>query len=431
MDFAQSYPGEHDQDTGMLLASPFVQTPFAHPSSFPLSQQHEQQQQQQFLQQRQSALPVQQQQQPSQPQHFSHQRQARSSMQFLQPEDPSYLRQPSSPPSQRSHYHYGPNPLQSPSDEVLNAAASLVLSSPAVVNGHHQALPRSQRHLDPAIGHLQHQPLEEFREVNRRGMTRARGNNVLSEWQMVPRVPRTSRSAVPVDFQWGSDVSFGASQGFSSEINEVAAESMQEEQFKVLECLEPSKSTATTRPGSPSSSGQSNQIIANSQDLLEAGNSIAQGAGAASKTSSRKKLRDGRDDSFAEREDLVVDQREESAPRVAKPTRKRTLKTERDSATPGPSRKTGAVVKRRKPSAAAAAKPPRHNLTEEEKRRHHILSEQKRRTSIKDAFVRLGQTVPALRNARFSKSNMLRLTANWAAELLAGNDELARKLEDL
>ncbi|KAI8055027.1 hypothetical protein BDF22DRAFT_741617 [Syncephalis plumigaleata] len=58
-------------------------------------------------------------------------------------------------------------------------------------------------------------------------------------------------------------------------------------------------------------------------------------------------------------------------------------------------------------------------LTEEQKRLNHIRSEQKRRDAIRTGFQDLGEMVPALRGARYSKSVMLDETVAWIAKLEA------------
>ncbi|CZS87993.1 hypothetical protein WAI453_000384 [Rhynchosporium graminicola] len=86
--------------------------------------------------------------------------------------------------------------------------------------------------------------------------------------------------------------------------------------------------------------------------------------------------------------------------------------------------------KRRKSNAAAAAKA-RENLTEDQKRENHIKSEQKRRTLIREGFEEIGELVPGLRGGGFSKSAVLVMAADWLEDLIKGNEELQRRVDQL
>jgi len=70
------------------------------------------------------------------------------------------------------------------------------------------------------------------------------------------------------------------------------------------------------------------------------------------------------------------------------------------------------------------SKRPRENLTEEQKRQNHILSEQKRRNVIKTSFDILGDIVPNLRQAGFSKAGTLAEIWEFNDWLTQGNREL-------
>merc|ERR1711939_1126258 len=76
--------------------------------------------------------------------------------------------------------------------------------------------------------------------------------------------------------------------------------------------------------------------------------------------------------------------------------------------------------KRRKSTAAAAAKA-RENLTED----------QKRRTLIREGFEDLGELVPGLRGGGFSKSAVLIMAADWLEDLIKGNEDLQRRLDQM
>lgn len=71
-----------------------------------------------------------------------------------------------------------------------------------------------------------------------------------------------------------------------------------------------------------------------------------------------------------------------------------------------------------------ATRAPRENLTEAQKRQNHIRSEQKRRNIIKSGFNELVAIVPALKGGGYSKAAMLNMTAEWLADVIAGNERL-------
>lgn len=80
--------------------------------------------------------------------------------------------------------------------------------------------------------------------------------------------------------------------------------------------------------------------------------------------------------------------------------------------------------KRRRSVTGGATRAPRENLTEAQKRQNHIRSEQKRRNIIKSGFNELVAIVPALKGGGYSKAAMLNMTAEWLADVIAGNERL-------
>ncbi|KAL6871172.1 hypothetical protein J3F83DRAFT_734463 [Trichoderma novae-zelandiae] len=308
---------------------------------------------------------------------------------------------------------------QHPSDDVLNAAATLMQNGSGLRGAHKNHDPSTPRRpLGPPVGHLRHQPLEEFREENRKSMAQTEIDNTFTEWMWGSKGRQNSTPrAVPVDYQWGSDSNFNLHQGYTPEANKETVEIQQQEQLKCLECLEPSQSAATTRPSSPTNS-QSTFSIGLPRDVSEAA----------------ERPNDDDDDAppRKRRKSKIKKDSTEEADEGANGTkpvagRRRKAKGDRTGSMSSPPMDIGATGKRRK-SAVNGVKQSRENLSEEQKRENHIRSEQKRRTLIKEGFDDLCEIVPGLRGGGFSKSTMLTMTAEWLEELLLGNRELTSQL---
>ncbi|KAL6891547.1 hypothetical protein HDV57DRAFT_302822 [Trichoderma longibrachiatum] len=329
----------------------------------------------------------------------------------------SHLMPPPPPPppaSQSTAYQ------QHPSDDVLNAAATLMQNGSGLRGAHKNLDPSTPRRpLGPPVGHLRHQPLEEFREESRKSMAHIEVDNTFAEWMWGSKGRQNSTPrAIPVDYQWGSDSNFNLHQGYTPGANKETVELQQQEQLKCLECLEPNKSAATTRPSSPTNS-QSTFSVGLHRDVSEAAERPADNDDDAPPRKRRKsKIKK---DSTEEGDDEGIN--------AIKPAggKRRKAKSERTESVSSPPTEAGSTGKRRK-SALSAAKTPRENLSEEQKRENHIRSEQKRRTLIKEGFDDLCEIVPGLRGGGFSKSTMLTMTAEWLEELLLGNRELTAQL---
>ncbi|EGR52850.1 uncharacterized protein TRIREDRAFT_21255 [Trichoderma reesei QM6a] len=327
---------------------------------------------------------------------------------------------PPPPPPPPPHAQSTPY-QQHPSDDVLNAAATLMQNGPGL-RGAHKNLDLStlRRPLGPPVGHLRHQPLEEFREESRKSMAHIEVDNTFAEWMWGSKGRQNSTPrAIPVDYQWGSDSNFNLHQGYTPGANKETVELQQQEQLKCLECLEPNKSAATTRPSSPTNS-QSTFSLGLQRDVSEAAERPADHDDDAPPRK-RRKSKIVKKDSTEEGDDEGVN--------AIKPAagKRRKAKGERTGSVSSPPTEAGTTHKRRK-SALSAAKTPRENLSEEQKRENHIRSEQKRRTLIKEGFDDLCEIVPGLRGGGFSKSTMLTMTAEWLEELLLGNRELTAQL---
>ncbi|KAF3069343.1 hypothetical protein CFAM422_007064 [Trichoderma lentiforme] len=325
---------------------------------------------------------------------------------------------PPPPPSQPNAYQ------QHPSDDVLNAAATLMQNGPGMRGGHKNndsSTPR--RPLGPPVGHLRHQGLEEFREESRKGMASTEIDNTFTEWMWGSgskgRQNSTTR-AIPVDYQWGSDSNFNLAQGYTPEANNKdTVETQHQEQLKCLECLEPNQSAATTRPSSPTNS-QSTFPIGLHRDTSESAERPDDDDDAPPRKRRKSKIKK---DSTEEGEDQSTNGSKSAA------AKRRKAKGDRNGSISSPPMEVG-MGKRRK-SALNGVKPPRENLSEEQKRENHIRSEQKRRTLIKEGFDDLCEIVPGLNGGGFSKSTMLTMTADWLEELLVGNRDLTAQLAAL
>ncbi|KAF4975605.1 hypothetical protein FZEAL_7635 [Fusarium zealandicum] len=315
---------------------------------------------------------------------------------------------PPPPPSQPQHqleHRHTP-------DDVLNAAATLLQNGPIqrqTSNGADSSLQR--RSIGPPVGHLRHQPLEEFREEHRRSVVASEQEHY-PDWMLGSHEKRQHR-APPAEYQWGSDANFNHIQGYTPNSERETAESLSKEQLKYLECFEPSQSADNTRPSSPVHI----KMATPRSRLVE----VAKVQEADTPPRKRRKSRNSKE---------VPDEEAQDDTSTPKTVRRRKPKTERVSSTSSALTDEVSSGKRRK-SAASASKASRENLTEHQKRENHIKSEQKRRTLIKEGFDDLCDLVPGLRGGGFSKSTMLAMTAEWLDDLLKGNDALTAQLAAL
>ncbi|KAG4436686.1 hypothetical protein IFR05_007834 [Cadophora sp. M221] len=216
-----------------------------------------------------------------------------------------------------------------------------------------------------------------------------------------------------VDIHWGSDVGFGNPQGFiapPSQENHLASGNAYKQVVENALTLNVPSSADTTQPPSP--------IITKSEHRPRAMSNANEING--DDQDSRPKKR--RKSKFQEE---VEEEEESTMSKAAAKKRKSGKKTLIESPAP-----ESEAHKRRKSTAAAAAKA-RENLTEDQKRENHIKSEQKRRTLIREGFEDLGELVPGLRGGGFSKSAVLIMAADWLEDLIKGNEELQRRLDQM
>lgn len=317
---------------------------------------------------------------------------------------------------------------QHPSADVLEAATLLQNGSFSRSNstGHDTIFP--SRDLStvppPASSHLRHQSLGSIRQDERRISHPTLPNDhdhTFTEMMFGSGGTQIQTRSIqtPVDVRWGSDVSFNKAQGFVPSSEKETREALEEEQLRYMDCLEVSKSAASTRPSSP---------LHHHPDALPL------------KLKTRVpmepiKVEDGYDMPARKRrkskpkEEVDDDEEEPTSATIKTAARKRKSKAEVRSATPPAAAE--ASGKRRKSMANGAGKQPRENLSEEQKRENHIKSEQKRRTLIKEGFDDLCDLVPGLRGGGFSKSTMLSMAADWLEEIIKGNDQLKAQLAQL
>ncbi|KJZ80392.1 hypothetical protein HIM_00242 [Hirsutella minnesotensis 3608] len=322
---------------------------------------------------------------------------------------------PPPPPPHTQQYHH------QHSDDVLNAAATLLQNG----SGSRSSIPKSsdshlaRRSLGYPVGHLRHQPLEEFREENRRSSQGAEHagehDNTFTDWIWGPKGRSPQRKPPSSDLQWGSDSNFGPPQGYAPEPNKESVEVMQQTQLKCLECLEVNQSAANTRPSSPNHGRFAH-------DHHDGPTFIKREEDASAPPRKRRKSEIVREPIDDDDDDIDDDSN------ASKSGRKRKTKSERNGSSPPAD--TAANGRRRK-STVNGPKAPRENLSEEQKRENHIRSEQKRRTLIKEGFDDLGELVPGLKGGGFSKSTTLAMAADWLEDLLRGNKALSAQLAAL
>jgi hypothetical protein len=218
--------------------------------------------------------------------------------------------------------------------------------------------------------------------------------------------PRPARPRAIQPIRWGTDESFTRGRFIPPNPKETS-EAIEQEQQLVLECLEPNKSAANTRPSSPTQVGLTSPLRLKTRE-------------------SQLQPRDDMDAPAAKRrKSKAKEEPEDETPRSAGLLKSRTDTrfTQYDSASPPA---PGSSAKRRKSSGkgGGGSKAPRENLTEDQKRENHIKSEQKRREVIKKGFEDLCDLVPEAKGGQFSKSAILVMTGDWLEQMLQGNEIL-------
>ncbi|KAH8899515.1 hypothetical protein GQ53DRAFT_313724 [Thozetella sp. PMI_491] len=329
---------------------------------------------------------------------------------------------PPPPPPTQSH---PPIEQQQASADVLAAATLLQngsMSRPST-NGHDAmyAGRNVQSSLGPPVGHLRHQPINEFRQEGRRiSQSHALDDhdNTFTEMMFgsAPRPAPVPRHP-PVEVQWGSDSSFGR-QTFVPQSAKETSEALINQHLSYMECLEVSNSAANSRPTSPIHNGEGSPL-----KLKTRNPTIKQedDANAPPRKRRKSKARDDEDDD---------DDEPQSATTSGSKAAARKRKSKADAAIAG-SPTSNDPRRRKSVLNVSSSKAARENLSEEQKRENHIRSEQKRRTVIKEGFDDLCDLVPGLKGGGFSKSTMLAMAAEWLEEMLQGNQVLEKQLSAL
>jgi hypothetical protein len=350
------------------------------------------------------------------------------------PQHPSPSRQHHYQPQYHHQQHQGQHHLSQQtshhSDDVLNAAATLLQNGQGAHHISQQAgdFGSSRRPMGPPVGHLRHQPLEDFQEDGRKSLLKSQTPEAIGADWMHPGPGRrqTGRSEVPTGFQFGSDSNFSSATAYTPDANRETVESMHREQLKLLEGLEVSKSAANTRPSSPSNAHRGHATDGRhqpAQPTPPAAPPIKEEDPEAPPRK-RRKSKNARENPPSDEDDDRPQPKDKG---------KRKPKTDGQSTDADLSAESaigGAAGKKRKPGANGV-KAPRENLSEEQKRENHIKSEQKRRTLIKEGFDDLCELIPGLRSGGFSKSAMLSIAGDWLEELLDGNEALAKQLAEV
>ncbi|KAK7755648.1 hypothetical protein SLS62_002258 [Diatrype stigma] len=350
--------------------------------------------------------------------------------------------QPMMPPSQHNpaqqHHRHPP---QTHLDTAAQADVAAVLT--ALQSGHHNThLPRNGNATNGNnfLSHPLHTGMESMRTIPRYPVKAQRRRSPVRPDPPVVESDSThfrklmfgdtgssgsnaqQRISETGDLQWGSDPSFARPQGFVPPSRKDTHEALEQKRINYLQCLELSKSAATTRASSPVAVGNGENIPADTQRGRANDRNIKEEYAPLPSPIKRRKSRP--------KEEPEEEEEDRLSPIPPKPpAKKRKSKADVNGSSEGSTTTTAkdAAGKRRK-SAANAAKAARENLSESQKRENHIKSEQKRRGAIKEGYQDLGQIVPNLSSSGYSKSMMLTMSADWLEELIKGNDELARRL---
>lgn len=333
-----------------------------------------------------------------------------SGAQLMRPPSAPMTQQPQAQHRQAYQQQHQQHQHQHHSDDVLNAAATLLQNnapSPRSNGKGKESSPGARRPLGPPIGHLRHQPMDEFKEESQRDLENEAHNNTFTDWMFGSKDRQGSRQTQVNELHWGSDANFGNVQHYVPAPNKETADGHHKVQMQVLDCLEPSNSVSHTRTGSPTIDPKQMAPQHSQEDMAP-----MEDADAPPRKRRKSKLQRG---------DFEDDEEEDSKAGIKK------IKSPQSNGLPSPPAESAA--RRRK--AAALNKGPRENLSEEQKRENHIRSEQKRRTLIKEGFDDLCELVPGLKGGGFSKSTMLTMAADWLEQLLEGNQTLTAQLKGL
>ena len=345
---------------------------------------------------------------------------------MMHPASSSMMPPPPPPPPPHPH-----TPIDHHASADVLVAATLLQngSMPRPNTNNHDGLYAGRNTLPPSmgppVGHLRHQPLNEFRQADRR-MSRTQRPDEYDNTFTDMMFGSTSRPAVPraptIDVQWGTDANFGRHNSFVPHSEKETTEAILNEHLSYMGCLEVNTSAATTRPSSPAHDGVTSPL------RLKTRVSLVKEEDETDVPPRKRRKSKAKDD--AEDDD---DEQSASTSSGAKSAAKRRKSKPDGASLSPPASSDGATTggKRRKSAGVSAPKQPRENLSDAQKRSNHIKSEQKRRTVIKEGFDDLCELVPGLGGGGFSKSTMLTMSAEWLEEVLHGNQVLQKQLDAL
>ncbi|CCC07533.1 hypothetical protein SMACR_06735 [Sordaria macrospora] len=276
----------------------------------------------------------------------------------------------------------------------------------------------------------------------------------------------------PVRIQFGTDTSFSQST-FTPQRTQESSEVMSQAQLKVLDCLVPSQSAATTRASSPVNQGVNEHHNPSSPPKLRTHHrpSLPQALASIQEEGGPPKKRratvdnTNNDGEMASPASLVTFSNNPyspfsqsgftpSSPMTSLGGRRsvgsipggaRGKKLSRQGTLPSPNSASEAIDQQggdaRSPNEDGEDKPARPgkrrrsykekkpNLTLEQKRLNHIDSEKRRRYMIKSAYDNLSIIVPGYKEAGVSKAGGIQLAVDFLKKMMGENEGLKERLE--
>ncbi|KAK1782898.1 hypothetical protein QBC45DRAFT_401253 [Copromyces sp. CBS 386.78] len=276
----------------------------------------------------------------------------------------------------------------------------------------------------------------------------------------------------PVSIQFGTDTSFSQST-FTPQRTQESSEVMSQAQLKVLDCLVPSQSAATTRASSPVNQGGNEHHGPSSPPKLRTQHrpSLPQALASIQEEGGPPKKRratvdnTNNDAEMASPGSLVTFSNSPyspfsqsgfapSSPMMSLGGRRsagsgaagaRGKKLSRQGTLPSPNSASEAIDQQggdaRSPNEDGEDKPARPgkrrrsykekkpNLTLEQKRLNHIDSEKRRRYMIKSAYDNLSIIVPGYKEAGVSKAGGIQLAVDFLKKMMEENEGLKERLE--
>lgn len=277
----------------------------------------------------------------------------------------------------------------------------------------------------------------------------------------------------PVSIQFGTDTSFSQST-FTPQRTQESSEVMSQAQLKVLDCLVPSQSAATTRASSPVAQAQGNEHHGSSTpprlrthhrpSLPQALASIQEEGGPPKKRRATVDNTKNNDAEMASPGSLVTFSNTPYSPFSQSgfaPSSPMTSQGGRRSAGSGVGGARGKKLSRQglptpdeatdsqaqggdpqspnededKPTRPGkrrrSYKEKKPNLTLEQKRLNHIDSEKRRRYMIKSAYDNLSIIVPGYKEAGVSKAGGIQLAVDFLKKMMEENEGLKERLEQV